>query len=123
MTGNITAPQVSKTILLLDADPLLSCERARQLITHGYTVECVIDTGMASARCAVQAYDLVLIASSGHFSSDMRTSAELSGQYPLLRLALLLSPTVSLCPLYLDGVLVLPREVAGDFLQRVSRAF
>ena len=107
-------------ILLVDDNSQLRNTRAVMLSTHGYQVESVSDTTEACMRWHANRPDLVLLALS---ESADRTFVHCPGireSMPAQRVGYLLAQSQYLCPVFLDGGLILGGEGPEDFLGRVQ---
>jgi DNA-binding NarL/FixJ family response regulator len=107
-------------ILLVDDNQQLRDTRAIMLSTHGYQVESVRDTTEACLRWHANRPNLVLLALS---EAADRTFAKCPGireSMPTQRVGYLLAQSQYLCPVFLDGGVILKGEGPEDFLGRVQ---
>lgn len=108
-------------ILLVDDNSQLRNTRAVMLSTHGYEVESVSDTAEACARWHAKRPDLVLLALSVGEMADQAFiwCQGLRDSIPAQRIGFLLAQTQYLCPVFLDGGVLLQGEGPEDFMGRV----
>lgn len=107
-------------ILLVDDDPQLRNTRAVMLSTHGYEVESVPDTTEACQRWHANRPDLVLLALSERADRTFSFCPEIRESLPAQRVGFLLAESQYLCPVFLDGGVILKGEGPEDFLGRVQ---
>lgn len=107
-------------ILLVDDNSQLRNTRAVMLSTHGYEVEAVPDTMEACLRWHLKRPHLVLLALSKTADRDFIWCQGLRDSVPAQRVGFLLAESQYLCPVFLEGRLILQGEGPGDFLGRVQ---
>lgn len=107
-------------ILLVDDDQQLRATRTAMLSTHGYEVESVRDTTEACPRWHANRPHLVLLALSQAADRDFIWCQGLRDAIPAQRIGFLLAQTQYLCPVFLEGGVILPGEGPEDFLVRVQ---
>ena len=109
-------------ILLVDDNSQLRETRALMLSTHGYEVESVSDTAEACLRWHAKRPDLVLLALSMSETADQAFiwCQGIRDSVPAQRIGFLLAHSQYLCPVLLDGGVILQGEGPGDFLARVQ---
>lgn len=107
-------------ILLVDDNAHLRNTRAVMLSTHGYEVESVQDTTEACLRWAVNRPDLVLLSLSKTADRTFTLCPAIRESIPAQRVGFLLAESQYLCPVFLDGVVILRGEGPEDFLARVQ---
>lgn len=107
-------------ILLVDDNSQLRNTRAVMLSTHGYEVESVSDTMEACLRWHANRPDLVLLALSKTADRDFIWCQGMRDSVPLQRVGFLLAESQYLCPVFLDGGVILKGEGPEDFLGRVQ---
>ena len=107
-------------ILLVDDNSQLRNTRAVMLSTHGYEVESVSDTTEACARWHANRPDLVLLALSDTADRAFIWCQGIRDSIPAQRIGFLLAQTQYLCPVFLDGGVILKGEGPEDFLGRVQ---
>ena len=107
-------------ILLVDDNARLRNTRAVMLSTHGYEVESVSDTTEACLRWHVNRPHLVLLALSKTADRDFIWCQGMRDSVPAQRIGFLLAESQYLCPVFLDGGVILRGEGPEDFLSRVQ---
>lgn len=107
-------------ILLVDDNQQLRDTRAVMLSTHGYEVEAVRDTTEACLRWHLKRPHLVLLALSKTADRDFIWCQGLRDSVPAQRVGFLLAQSQYLCPVFLDGGVILKGEGPEDFLGRVQ---
>ena len=107
-------------ILLVDDNPQQRNARALMLSTHGYEVESVSDTMEACLRWHANRPDLVLLALSKTADRDFIWCQGMRDSVPVQRVGFLLAQSQYLCPVFLDGGVILQGEGPEDFLSRVQ---
>ncbi len=107
-------------ILLVDDNQQLRDTRARMLSTHGYEVESVRDTTEACLRWHANRPTLVLLALSDTADRAFIKCPGIRESMPTQRVGYLLAQSQYLCPVFLDGGVILPGEGPEDFLSRVQ---
>lgn len=109
-------------ILLVDDNSQLRNTRAVMLSTHGYEVESVSDTAEACLSWHAKRPDLVLLALSVGEMADQAFiwCQGIRDSIPAQRIGFLLAQTQYLCPVFLDGGVLLKGEGPEDFLGRVQ---
>ncbi len=107
-------------ILLVDDNPQLRDTRAAMLSAHGYEVEAVRDTTEACLRWHANRPDLVLLALSETADPAFHACPGIRESMPAQRVGYLLAHSQYLCPVFLDGGVILPGEGPEDFLGRVQ---
>jgi len=107
-------------ILLVDDNQRLRDTRAAMLSTHGYEVEAVRDTTEACLRWHANRPHLVLLALSDTADRAFIWCQGIRDSVPTQRIGFLLAHTQYLCPVFLEGGVILPGEGPEDFLGRVQ---
>jgi DNA-binding response OmpR family regulator len=107
-------------ILLVDDNQHWRDTRSAMLSTHGYEVEAVRDTAEACLRWHLKRPDLVLLALSKTADHDFIWCQGLRDSVPVQRVGYLLAHSQYLCPVFLDGGMILAGEGPEDFLGRVQ---
>lgn len=107
-------------ILLVDDNSQLRHTRALMLSTHGYEVEAVRDTMEACLRWRANRPHLVLLALSKTSDRTFSFCPDIRDSLPAQRVGFLLAESQYLCPVFLDGGVILPGEGPEDFLGRVQ---
>lgn len=107
-------------ILLVDDNPQLRESRALTLHRHGYEVEAVRDTLEACPRWRASQPHLVLLALSETADRTFSLCPDIRESLPMQRVGFLLAHSQYLCPVLLEGGVILQGEGPGDFLARVQ---
>ena len=107
-------------ILLVDDHQQLRDTRALMLSAHGYEVEAVRDTTEACLRWHANRPDLVLLALSETADPAFHACPGIRESMPAQRVGYLLAQSQYLCPVFLDGGVILQGEGSEDFLGRVQ---
>ena len=107
-------------ILLVDDNSQLRETRALMLSTHGYEVEAVRDTMEACPRWRVCRPHLVLLALSETADRTFSFCPDIRDSLPTQRVGFLLARSQYLCPVLLEGGVILQGEGPEDFLARVQ---
>ena len=107
-------------ILLVDDDQQLRQRRAAMLSTHGYEVESVRDTTEACLRWHASRPDLVLLALSKNADRTFQACPGIRESMPMQRVGYLLAQSQYLCPVLVEGGVLLRGEGPEDFLSRVQ---
>ena len=107
-------------ILLVDDNSQLRNTRAVMLSTHGYEVEAVRDTAEACLRWRANRPHLVLLALSDTADRTFSFCPDIRDSFPAQRVGFLLAGSQYLCPVWLDGGVILKGEGPEDFLGRVQ---
>ena len=107
-------------ILLVDDHQQLRDTRALMLSAHGYEVESARDTAEACLRWHANRPDLVLLALSETADPAFHACPGIRESMPAQRVGYLLAQSQYLCPVFLDGGVILPGEGPEDFLGRVQ---
>jgi len=107
-------------ILLVDDNQRLRSKRAAMLSHHGYEVESVRDTSEACPRWHANRPHLVLLALSDTADRAFIWCQAIRDSIPAQRIGFLLAQTQYLCPVFLEGGVLLPGEGPEDFLVRVQ---
>ena len=119
----IRGPQDQTTvmrILLVDDNSQLRNTRAGMLTRQGYEVESVSDTTEACLRWHANRPDLVLLALSDAADRAFFWCQGIRDSVPAQRIGFLLAQRQYLCPVFLDGGVLLKGEGPEDFLGRVQ---
>ena len=119
----IRGPQNQNTlmrILLVDDNSQMRNTRAVMLASHGYEVESVSDTTEACVRWHAKRPDLVLLALSDTADRAFIWCQGIRDSVPAQRIGFLLAQSQYLCPVFLDGGVLLKGEGPEDFLGRVQ---
>jgi AmiR/NasT family two-component response regulator len=113
-----------RNILLIDSDQSTRRQRVIMLLTHGYLVhaaERVEDVELPFVRPAP---DLVLLRVEEPPDRSDSAYMLIRNAAPGQRIGFLVGDSHYLCQLFVDGVLVRPREeLAGDLIQAVEAMF
>jgi CheY-like chemotaxis protein len=104
----------------VDDNQHLRDTRAVMLSTHGYEVESVRDTAEACLRWHVSRPHLVLLALSESADQAFIWCQGIRDSVPAQRVGYLLAQSQYLCPVFLDGGVLLAGEGPEDFLARVQ---
>jgi DNA-binding response OmpR family regulator len=107
-------------ILLVDDNSQLRNTRAVMLSTHGYEVDSVSDTTEACLRWHKNRPDLVLLALSKTADRTFTLCPGIRDSMPAQRIGFLLAESQYLCPVFLEGGVILKGEGPEDFLARVQ---
>jgi len=110
-----------RTILLIDGNQSTRRQRAIMLVTHGFVVRAAESVQDVELPFAPPAPDLVLLREDS--TPDRFDSAYMliRSAVPGQRIGFLLDDGHYLCELFVDGVLVRPREeLAGDLIGSVE---
>ena len=107
-------------ILLVDDNSQLRNTRALLLSTHGYEVEAVRDTLEACLRWRANQPHLVLLTLSKTADRTFSLCPDIRDSLPAQRVGFLLAESQYLCPVFLDGGVILKGEGPEDFLGRVQ---
>jgi len=107
-------------ILLVDDNAQLRNTRSIMLSTHGYEVESVSDTTEACLRWHVNRPHLVLLSLSKTADRTFTLCPGIRESMPPQRVGFLLAESQYLCPVFLDGGVILRGEGPEDFLARVQ---
>ncbi len=107
-------------ILLVDDNSQLRNTRAVMLSTHGYEVEAVHDTMEACPRWRANRPHLVLLALSKTADRTFSFCPDIRDSLPAQRVGFLLAESQYLCPVLLEGGVILKGEGPEDFLGRVQ---
>ena len=107
-------------ILLVDDNSQLREARALMLSTHGYEVEAVRDTMEACPRWRACRPHLVLLALSETADRTFSFCPDIRDSLPTQRVGFLLAHSQYLCPVLLEGGVILQGEGPEDFLARVQ---
>lgn len=107
-------------ILLVDDNSQQRNTRALMLSTHGYEVESVHDTREACLRWHANRPHLVLLALSSTADRAFSFCQGIRESVPAQRVGFLLTESQYLCPVFLDGDMILEGEGPEDFLGRVQ---
>ena len=112
-----------RTILLIDNDQSTRRQRALMLLTHGYLVSSVERLDHVKLPF-VSPPDLVLLRGDEPPDRSDSAFALIRNTAPGQRIGFLLDDGHKLCQLYVDGLLVRPRQqLAGDLIASVEAMF
>lgn len=113
-----------RTVLLIDSDQSTRRQRVVMLLTHGYMVRAEEKLEDLELPFAGRAPDLVLLrVDESHQRPDSAYLA-IRRAAPNQRIGFLLDDGHELCQVFINGVLVRPREkLAGDLIQAVKTMF
>ena len=110
-----------RTILLIDGDQSTRRRRVIMLLTHGYGVQAVETVGDVELPFSKPAPDLVLLRVDEAPDRSDSAFVLIRNAVPGQRIGFVLSDTHHLCQLFVNGVLVRPREtLTGDLIHAVQ---
>lgn len=113
-----------RTILLIDRDQSTRRQRVIMLLTHGFLVRAAGRLEDVDLPFASPAPDLVLLRVEEPPDRADSSYTLIRNAAPRQRIGFLVDDRHYLCELFVDGVLVRPREeLAGDLIQSVEAMF
>jgi CheY-like chemotaxis protein len=113
-----------RTILLIDGDQSTRRQRAIMLVTHGFVVRAAKAIEDVELPFAHPAPDMVLLRVGEPPDRSDSAYMLIRNAVPDQRIGFLLDDGHYLCELFVDGVLVRPREeIAGDLIPSVEAMF
>lgn len=113
-----------RTILLIDGDQSTRRQRAIMLVTHGFVVRAAESVQDVELPFAHPAPDLVLLRAEDPPDRSDSAYTLIKNAVPGQRIGFLLDDGHYLCELFVDGVLVRPREeLSGDLIRAVEAMF
>lgn len=113
-----------RTILLIDGDQSTRRQRAIMLVTHGFVVRAAESVQDVELPFAHPAPDLVLLRAEDPPDRSDSAYTLIRNAVPGQRIGFLQDDGHYLCELFVDGVLVRPREeLSGDLIRAVEAMF